>query len=170
MPPLSLSEIRTPLGQMTAIFSPDGLVLLEFSDQKQLQNEIKQICSVFQTAPQMLADTRHQHLQSELNLYFSGSLITFTTPIYPIGTTFQRQAWQILTTIPYGQTISYAQQAQQLGHPKAVRAVASANSRNKISILLPCHRVIGSNGKPTGYAGGIHRKQALLELEKQHSF
>ena len=83
-----------------------------------------------------------------------------------IGTEFQKQAWDELLAIPYGETRSYKEQAQRLGNPKAVRAVAAANGQNKVSILIPCHRVIGSNGRLTGYAGGLNRKQSLLALER----
>ena len=83
-----------------------------------------------------------------------------------IGTAFQQQVWNALLTIPYGETRSYKEQAQQLGNPKAIRAVAAANGQNKVSILIPCHRVIGSDGKLTGYAGGLNRKQSLLALER----
>ena len=82
-----------------------------------------------------------------------------------VGTPFQQRVWQTLLQIPYGETISYKQQAERLGSLKAVRAVAAANGQNKISIIVPCHRVIGSNGSLTGYAGGLNRKQALLQLE-----
>ena len=90
----------------------------------------------------------------------------FATPLETIGTAFQQQVWNALLTIPYGETRSYKEQAQQLGNPKAVRAVAAANGQNKVSILIPCHRVIGSDGKLTGYAGGLNRKQSLLALER----
>jgi len=92
--------------------------------------------------------------------------LEFTVPLAPVGTDFQKKVWEILRTIPYGTTRSYQQQADILGNPKAVRAVANANGLNKISIIIPCHRVIGTNGTLTGYGGGIWRKQKLLELEK----
>jgi methylated-DNA-[protein]-cysteine S-methyltransferase len=105
-------------------------------------------------------------LRQELDLYFQGRLKVFATPLETIGTAFQQQVWNALLTIPYGETRSYKEQAQQLGNPKAVRAVAAANGQNKVSILIPCHRVIGSDGKLTGYAGGLNRKQSLLALER----
>jgi len=86
-----------------------------------------------------------------------------------VGTDFQKKVWKSLMQIPYGTTISYGEQAKRIGKPKAVRAVANANAKNKISIILPCHRVIGANGKLTGYGGGLWRKEKLLEFEQQHN-
>ncbi|MBC7555715.1 MAG: methylated-DNA--[protein]-cysteine S-methyltransferase, partial [Chryseobacterium sp.] len=106
-------------------------------------------------------------LEKELELYFEGKLKEFTVPLSPVGTEFQKSVWQVLQKIPYGKTWSYKKQAEILGDVKKVRAVANANGLNKISIVLPCHRVIGSNGKITGYGGGVWRKQKLLELERK---
>ncbi|ERM58507.1 methylated-DNA--[protein]-cysteine S-methyltransferase [Vibrio cyclitrophicus] len=101
----------------------------------------------------------------QLNRYFSGEAIQFTVPISAKGTPFQQSVWQALTTIPYGETWSYAQLADAIGNPKAVRAVGLANGKNPVSVIVPCHRVIGKNGKLTGYAGGVERKQRLLVIE-----
>jgi AraC family transcriptional regulator of adaptative response/methylated-DNA-[protein]-cysteine methyltransferase len=108
-------------------------------------------------------------LTSELDEYFEGKRKTFTVPLDTAGTTFQQRVWQMLTTIPYGQTRSYGEQARLIGMPTAVRAVARANGDNRISILIPCHRVVGADGKLTGYGGGLWRKQWLLELERKHA-
>lgn len=97
--------------------------------------------------------------------YFSGKRKKFDLPLSPQGTSFQKSVWEALAKIPYGQVISYATVARQIGNPKAVRAVGSAIGRNPIGIIIPCHRVIGSNKKLTGYAGGLDRKQSLLALE-----
>jgi methylated-DNA-[protein]-cysteine S-methyltransferase len=102
----------------------------------------------------------------QLDEYFSGNLQHFELPLNPQGTPFQRSAWKALLRIPYGETRSYLQQAQAIENPKAVRAIGNANSKNPISIIIPCHRVIGKNGTLTGYAGGIERKNKLLELER----
>lgn len=101
----------------------------------------------------------------QLTAYFSGDLKTFDLPLAPQGTTFQNTVWQALLAIPYGQTWSYGQLAQHIGNPKASRAVGLANGRNPISIIIPCHRVIGADGSLTGYGGGIERKQWLLAHE-----
>jgi len=108
---------------------------------------------------------------AQLNAYFAGELIQFDLPMKAIGTPFQEAVWQSLTAIPYGETVSYKNIAERLHLPKAARAVGMANGQNPISIIIPCHRVIGANGKLTGYGGGIHRKQWLLAHEdKQTSF
>ena len=103
--------------------------------------------------------------QQQLTEYFSGKRQKFNLPLEFTGTDFQKRVWTALLEIPYGQTKSYADIAKQVGSPKAVRAVGLANSKNPISIIAACHRVIGSNGKLTGYAGGLHNKKYLLELE-----
>ncbi len=101
----------------------------------------------------------------QLSSYFAGKLRKFELPVAPDGTTFQRAVWSELQRIPYGETISYGELARRLGNPKAVRAVGLANGSNPISIVIPCHRVIGSNGSLVGYGGGLPVKQALLALE-----
>ncbi|MCA0175104.1 MAG: methylated-DNA--[protein]-cysteine S-methyltransferase [Proteobacteria bacterium] len=102
----------------------------------------------------------------ELDDYFAGRRRTFSVPLAPRGTPFQQAAWAALVAIPYGQTRSYAQQARAINRPTATRAVGAANGRNPIAILIPCHRVVGSNGSLTGYAGGMERKTWLLGLEQ----
>lgn len=104
-------------------------------------------------------------LVSELNAYFAGTLKVFSTALAPAGTPFQRAVWDELQRIPYGETTSYGELARRLGNPKAVRAVGTANGSNPIAIIIPCHRVIGSNGSLVGYGGGLPIKQALLALE-----
>ena len=97
--------------------------------------------------------------------YFAGRLTDFDLPTAPTGTAFQMRVWQKLRRIPHGQTVSYGDLARRIGSPNACRAVGLANGRNPLSIIVPCHRVVGANGKLTGYAGGMARKQALLRLE-----
>lgn len=163
---VDLKRIETPLGQMIACANAEGVCLLEYSDRKSLSKELQDISKYFK-ANIILGDNRHfKTLEQELSEYFEGTRLAFTVPLAPVGTDFQKSVWEILRTIPYGTTRSYQQQADILGHPKAVRAVANANGLNKISIIIPCHRVIGTNGTLTGYGGGIWRKQKLLELEK----
>lgn len=103
----------------------------------------------------------------QLSEYMQGKLKTFHLPLAPKGTAFQRAAWDALLTVPYGETRSYGQIAAQVGNPKACRAIGMANNRNPIAIVIPCHRVIGANGKLVGYGGGLHIKEHLLSLEKQ---
>jgi methylated-DNA-[protein]-cysteine S-methyltransferase len=107
-----------------------------------------------------------KHATGQLTAYFEGKLRAFEVPVSPVGTTFQQRVWAELQRIPYGETISYAELAKRLGNPKAVRAVGLANGSNPISIIIPCHRVIGSNGSLVGYGGGLPIKQALLALER----
>ena len=107
-----------------------------------------------------------KYAKAELDAYFAGRLHVFTVPIEPLGgTLFQQSAWSTLLQIPYGETRTYAEQAIMMGKPRATRAVGAANSKNPISIIVPCHRVIGSDGSLTGYAGGVEAKQRLLTLE-----
>lgn len=101
----------------------------------------------------------------QLKAYFAGELSQFDLPLKASGTAFQETVWQLLTTIPYGETVSYKRIAERIQAPKAVRAVGLANGKNPISIIIPCHRVIGANGKLVGYGGGLHRKQWLLAHE-----
>ncbi len=103
--------------------------------------------------------------EKQLREYFDGTRKDFDLPLAPEGTAFQKKAWDALCDIPYGQTISYGEQARRIGLPDAARAVGTANGSNPISIIVPCHRVIGANGKLTGYGGGLPRKQWLLEHE-----
>ena len=105
---------------------------------------------------------------AQLNEYFTGTRTEFHLPLAPQGTPFQQAVWKTLCTIPYGETRSYLQIAQLIGNPKACRAVGMANHKNPIGIIIPCHRVIGKNGKLTGYAGGLDKKANLLLLEQQH--
>ncbi|MDO5059920.1 MAG: methylated-DNA--[protein]-cysteine S-methyltransferase [Neisseria sp.] len=159
------AKIQTALGEMLAVFAPEGLSLLEFPDGKGVEKELSALKKAAKAEIYWHSDERAEKLARELVQYFAGTLESFQTALSPVGTDFQKRAWQVLQSIPYGEVLSYREQAERLGNPKAVRAVAAANGQNKISILIPCHRVIGSNGKLVGYAGGLHRKQALLNLE-----
>lgn len=109
-----------------------------------------------------------QSCKEELRSFFRGEKKTFDLPLYCKGTAFQQQVWAALREIPYGETRTYGEIAAAIGRPKAARAVGMANHRNPIAILIPCHRVIGAKGKLTGYAGGIEKKEWLLQLEQQH--
>lgn len=164
---LSADLINTPLGVMLAVCSAQGLCLLEFIERASLKKELYDVVMQKRLPIQWNNHSILLFAAVQLRAYFSGYLNKFSIKLDWIGTPFQQHAWQILCMIPYGKTISYKEQAYQMGHLKAVRAVASANRQNKISIIVPCHRVIGSDGKLTGYAGGLWRKKALLTLEAQ---
>ena len=117
---------------------------------------------------EMIEDVDHPVLVEtgkQLNAYFAGTLTAFTVPLDVAGTDFQKSVWAALLTIPFGETRSYAEIARQIGRPSAVRAVGAANGKNPVSIIAPCHRVIGSNGALTGFAGGLAAKEMLLGLE-----
>jgi methylated-DNA-[protein]-cysteine S-methyltransferase len=114
-------------------------------------------------------DTAFGDAVEQLEAYFAGELMSFSVRMELAGTTFQRRVWAALQTIPYGETRSYGEIAEQIGAPGAFRAVGLANGHNPVGIIVPCHRVIGSNGSLTGYGGGLDRKRALLDLEKRHA-
>jgi methylated-DNA-[protein]-cysteine S-methyltransferase len=142
--------IKTPLGIATVIGDEDGVSVIAVSDQG--------IVSV--AIPVVLSDA-----VSQLNEYFEGKRSDFTFKFNPKGTDFQKKVWKGLLDIPYGKTRTYMEQSKILGNSKAIRAVATANGKNPLWIVVPCHRVIGTDGSLTGYAGGLWRKKWLLEHE-----
>jgi len=165
-PVLAARWMATPLGPMLAIAGDEGLCLLEFVERRALE---AQIATLRRRVPGVVLPGDHRHLRAleqQLGEYFAGRRSEFDVPLHAPGTDFQRAAWEELRRIPAGETRSYAQMARALGRPSAVRAVARANGDNRIALLLPCHRVIGSDGKPVGYAGGIWRKEWLLAHER----
>ncbi len=153
--------LKTPLGWLE-IAASDG--------------KLRHILFVQEPGHSASSDTVLTEAKQQLEQYFAGERTVFDLPLAPEGTDFQSKVWQALLTVPYGETCSYLDIAQQLGDSKAVRAVGAANGKNPLSIVVPCHRVIGKNGKLTGYAGGLSRKAWLLQLEsgqnnaKQTSF
>ena len=158
-------RLPTPLGEMLAVASPQGLCLLEFIGQKGVERELAQVEAARGGPAREGAGPVTDQLAHELAEYFAGRRTAFGVPLDLVGTPFQIEAWHALVAIPYGQTRSYASQARAIGRPTATRAVAAANGQNKISIVVPCHRVIGSDGSLTGFGGGLPRKRALLALE-----
>lgn len=161
--------ITTPLGNVAAAATREGLTYLSFMDNEDATQAT--LLHYIKHSKRCLIDSEQaifSLLREELNLYFKGKLQKFTLPIDLGGTDFQQSAWHILTQIPYGQTLSYSQQAVAIGNPGAVRAVAMANHYNPVSIIIPCHRVIGKNGRLVGYGSGLWRKAALLKLEEKH--
>ncbi len=166
---LSAAWIDTPLGAMIAMADDKALYLLEFSDRRGLEREVERMrkklkCAILPGNNKILQQT-----EKEICEYFSGARKEFSIPLAAYGTDFQRAVWNVLCDIPYGQTRSYADQAIAINNPKAVRAVARANGSNQCAIIIPCHRVIGSDGSLTGYAGGLPRKEWLLEMEKKNA-
>jgi AraC family transcriptional regulator, regulatory protein of adaptative response / methylated-DNA-[protein]-cysteine methyltransferase len=166
---LSFERFSTPLGPMIAIGDDEGIYLLEFTDRRMLETELKQLEKYFK-AVILPGSNRHiNELKYQLDQYFEGKRKQFDIPIKTFGTDFQKKAWSALMKIPYGKTRSYKMQAEIIGRPKAVRAVGTANGLNRLSIIIPCHRVIGEDGKLTGYGGGLWRKQWLLNHEMKNS-
>ena len=148
----------SPVGKLTLIGSDKGLAAILWENDKPGRVRVKG----------EIEDNDHLILleaQRQLNEYFQGKRNSFSVPLDPIGTEFQKDVWKALASIPYGQTRTYGDIAKQLGNPSAVRAVGAANGRNPISIILPCHRVIGASGDLTGFAGGLETKAYLLSLE-----
>jgi len=162
---IDIKRIETPLGTMFACATNEGVCLLEFTDRKMLETELKDLTRRLDAVIVQGENAYFKMLELQLAEYFEGRRKTFTLPLFTPGTDFQQMVWQGLSQIPYGEVRSYKQQAFLLDRPEAIRAVANANGLNRISILIPCHRVIGSEGQLTGYGGGIWRKKELLQLE-----
>jgi AraC family transcriptional regulator of adaptative response/methylated-DNA-[protein]-cysteine methyltransferase len=164
---VTITRIETPIGPMLAAAAERGICLLEFLDRRMIETQIRRIRELLR-APLVPGTSSHfDRLADELRRYFAGELRRFTVQLDLRGTEFQRKVWEGLLTIPYGTTRSYAEQARALGSPAAIRAVARANGDNRIAIVVPCHRVVGSDGSLTGYGGGLWRKRWLLDLEKR---
>ncbi|RYG40367.1 methylated-DNA--[protein]-cysteine S-methyltransferase [bacterium] len=146
----------SPIGTLRLVSDGEGLVGLYLPDHK------REPLPVTEGGDAVLEETARQ-----LDAYFAGEAASFELPLRAKGTPFQQSVWAELRRIPRGETISYGELAKRLGQPSAVRAVAGANARNPISIVVPCHRVIGASGKLTGYAGGLTAKEFLLDLERR---
>jgi AraC family transcriptional regulator of adaptative response/methylated-DNA-[protein]-cysteine methyltransferase len=162
-------RLATPLGPMIAGATKDGLCLLEFSDRRMLERQMRALrtrlrCHFLPGCNSILEQAAH-----EVQAYFAGRRQAFDVPIVMPGSDFQRRVWEQLRSIPYGARASYGEVARAIGRPSAARAVARANGDNRIAIVVPCHRVVGRNGQLTGYAGGLWRKRKLLELESRES-
>ena len=148
------ASFESPVGFLILKSDEQAITSVSFSETDiQEQNS----CAILETCKEQLAD------------YFSGKSEAFDLPLSPEGTEFQQKVWVELLKIPYGETITYMELAVRLGDSKAIRAVGTANGRNPIAIIIPCHRVIGAGNKLTGYAGGIWRKKILLELEMKNN-
>jgi len=165
---ISVTRILTPLGPMLAGATDDGICLLEFVDRRMIETQIKRLKKLLNAEFIPGTNKHFDELDKQLKEYFEGKIKDFDLPLILDGTEFQQKVWKELQRIPYGETRSYNDQAIALGNPKAIRAVAKANGDNRIAIIIPCHRVIGKDGKLVGYGGGIWRKQYLLNLEKKN--
>ncbi|SEV96186.1 AraC family transcriptional regulator, regulatory protein of adaptative response / methylated-DNA-[protein]-cysteine methyltransferase [Chitinophaga sp. YR573] len=165
---INITRLETPLGTMFACAVEQGICLLEFTDRKMLETELKTLAKRLNANIILGANRHFDLLKQELDEYFEGKRKQFTVPLFTPGTAFQQLVWKTLQTIPYGATHSYKQQSIAINNPEAVRAVANANGMNRISIIIPCHRVIGEDGKLMGYGGGLFRKKWLLDMEKSN--
>jgi O-6-methylguanine DNA methyltransferase len=162
------TKTETPIGEMDIVATDRGICLMEFDVRAELNEEIEEIKKHF-GAELTLGENRHTlEVKRQLREYFAEQRKVFSVPTVLIGTEFQKKVWTELKKIPFGLTRTYKEQTLALGDLKAIRAVAKANGSNKIAIVIPCHRVIGSDGKLTGYAGGLERKRFLLNLELKH--
>ena len=156
---LACKTIESPVGELRLFASAEGLVAILWENDSPRRVRLGEA----------VVDDRHPVLvetERQLGEYFAGKRKTFSVALDMRGTRFQKNVWEALVAIPFGETRSYGQLAQQLGNPRASRAVGAANGRNPVSIIVPCHRVIGSSGKLTGFAGGLDIKARLLGLEK----
>jgi methylated-DNA-[protein]-cysteine S-methyltransferase len=152
----------SPVGRLTLVATDEGLAAILWENDR--PSRVRLNIEAVDHGHPLLVETERQ-----LKEYFAGQRQEFTVPLDLAGTAFQRQVWNALLTIPFGETRSYGQIARQIGSPTAVRAVGAANGRNPVSIIAPCHRVIGSTGKLTGFAGGLHVKARLLAMEGARS-
>jgi methylated-DNA-[protein]-cysteine S-methyltransferase len=153
----TFTTIDSPVGPLLIAAADDGVHTIEFH---QARHPVRRGADWREGSHRLIDRTRRQ-----LDEYFAGRRRTFDLPLAPRGTEFQRLVWRTLASIPYGETLSYAQLASRVGRPSAMRAVGAANGRNPLPIVLPCHRVIGADGSLTGFGGGLPTKRFLLQLE-----
>lgn len=166
---LQADWIDTPLGGMIAIADDHALHLLEFIDRKALPEGLRKLSALVGGRIGLGRNAVITATETELAAYFEGRNARFSVPLHLHGTAFQQQVWRGLQAIPAGETRSYAALAAEIGKPAAVRAVARANAANRLALVVPCHRVIGADGGMTGYAGGLWRKEKLIEVERSYA-
>ena len=161
-----IDRFTTPLGPMFVCATENGICLLEFVDRRMLETEFKDLQRLL-NANIIAGENEHiRQAEEEIAEYFAGKRKTFDVRLETPGTDFQNSVWKCSRTIDFGTTVTYQQQAAKINRPKAVRAVASANGCNRVCIIIPCHRVVGKDGKMSGYGGGIERKRWLIEHEQ----
>ncbi len=167
--PIIITSIKTPVGELIAGATDAGICLLDWKYRKMLPAIQRRISTglndVFEEGNHPLL----QQMRCELDEYFTGKRMEFSVPLQTVGSPFQKSVWDSLSRIPYGRTVTYMHQARVYGDEKAIRAIATANGANSISVIIPCHRVIGADGALTGYAGGLSTKRWLLEHERKHA-
>ena len=166
---LQVTRVLTPLGPMIAGGTDEALYFFEFSDRRRLERQLDRLRSRLDCVLVPGDNDLLKRTTAEIEAYFAGTLQRFSIPLQAPGTEFQKTVWDELQRIPFGETRSYADVARAIGRDSAVRAVARANGDNRMAIFIPCHRVVGSDGRLTGYGGGLWRKQHLLDLESRVS-
>lgn len=164
---INIQHYFSPCGELVLASYADKLCLCDWSDNPCAERNKLRLERYFKASFKTETSSVLEEAKRQLDGYFAGNRKAFTIPLYLVGTDFQQQVWNELLNIPYGATTSYKEIAQNIGKPKAVRAVAGAIGANGISILIPCHRVIGSDKSLTGYAGGLKAKKMLLQIEMQ---
>lgn len=164
-----IDRIPTSLGLMLVGCTDDAVCLLEFVDRRALPNQVKRIRRRMSAVFVPGSNDVTESIRAELDAYFAGTLKAFDTPVRACGTDFQEEVWRALLDVPYGRTASYRDVARSVGRSEAVRAVGTANGANALAIVIPCHRVVGADGKLAGYGGGLWRKRRLLDLEVAHA-
>lgn len=163
-----INRLTTPLGPMLVCSTEKGICLLEFTDRKMLETEFRDLQKLLNSEI-LIGENEHiKQTKQELKEYFSGQRKKFDVNLHTPGTEFQNKVWIVLKDVCFGTTATYQKLAKEINNPKASRAVARANGFNRISIIVPCHRIIGKNGDLTGYGGGIERKKWLIEFEKSN--
>lgn len=161
------SHITTPLGPMIVGVFDNHVCILEFTNRRGFDAEVTSLQKMLNVPMVQKKHLLHSRVEQQITEYFEGTLKEFDFPVLITGTDFENAVWKVLDEIPYGETRTYLQIAEEIENPRAVRAVGRAIGKNKICIAIPCHRVIGSNGSLTGYASGLPRKQWFLEHEKK---
>ena len=162
---LKAKVFLSPIGEILLVADSKGLHILSFLSRNKLENQINQLEKRFGQALSLETNSILEMIEEELTTYFTKGLKEFKTPIHVFGTPFQKKVWEDLIKIPFGETRSYFDQAVAVGNPKAVRAVAGANGKNRLAIIIPCHRVIHKNGDLGGYQEGVEKKRWLLDHE-----
>ena len=163
---VKVDRVLSPLGPMLVAATDTALCLLEFADRRALQAQIQRLRLGLRAVYVPDRNDVIDSVAAALGAYFAGRVAAFDVPLAVSGTAFERHVWDTLRAIPYGETRSYADVAREIGRPAAVRAVGRANGRNAVAVIIPCHRVVGADGRLVGYGGGLWRKQRLLDLEQ----
>ncbi|HNR41643.1 MAG TPA: methylated-DNA--[protein]-cysteine S-methyltransferase [Bacteroidales bacterium] len=166
---IKIATIETPIGEMTVAAIKEGICMLEFTEARKPGADYAKLRQIFNMDADFGTNRHTRALKKQLKEYFSGKRKEFSVPLFYHGSDFQKSVWRILEKIPYGKTISYMQLAEMLNNPKAIRAAANATGSNPLAIIIPCHRVVGSDGELTGYRGGIERKSWLIDHERRFS-